>query len=729
MKKKFSCLLASLTIYIGAAFTQSVHLIYAKEEPQAAYAASVLKESFSKQGIVVKEGKADMQIGLAIDGSKLGKDAFSVTNDGKRIAVTGGDERGLIYGTHSIAEDLSNGIALKNIKAITEKPNLPFRAIKYDLPWDTYRRSSALDLHVETCKDLNYWAAFLDMMSANRFNALTLWNLHPYTYMIRSKNFPEASPFTDQELKQWQNLFHGIFALAKERAIEIYIFPFNIFVSPSFAKTHNVAIDNPQHDYFFGKADTSEIIKRYTRESVTQLLQEYPEITGMGLTHGEYMGGMTPKQREDWISETIIEGMRLANRKLKLVHRIPLSANTGSGGSTSIETERLTRKVIEAEGSLDFIERPIWADLKFNWSHAHSTPELVKVHGGKMYDALFNPLPKNYRITWTARNEDFFCLRWGVPEFVRQHIALNTPPYVGGYFVGSETYIPAKDYFTKAGLPVNWKYAFERQWLFYKIWGRLLYNPSTSDDKFRAEFLRRYGRQGENLLPASSLAGKTPLRLASFFDFTWDFTLYSEGFMALDSRVKRVEYISLNRMMNQPATDPDYVSVSDYVKTISSGVSLSKNKVTPVALARMLEQDCNKALGLVRRIRTSGNTALMYEVADIRAWANLGLHFAEKLKAAVALQTYKLKGSEKNKQDAIQHLEKALKYWDVVISITRPIYNDMPLVHYSEQNGKPWRENDHLRFHWEKLRPDLVKDIEFAQNARFNAGVNAAVGK
>lgn len=269
------------------------------------------------------------------------------------------------------------------------------------------------------------------MMAANRFNALTLWNLHPYTFMIKAKNFPEASPFSDKELKEWQHLFHGIFRLAKERAIEIYIIPFNIFVSPAFAKAHNVAMDNLQHDYFFGKADTSEIIKRYTRESVTQLLQEYPEITGMGLTHGEYMGGMIPKEREEWISETIIEGMRLAKRKLKLVHRIPLSANTGSGGSTSIETERLTRKVIEAEGNLEFIDAPIWADLKFNWSHAHSTPKLVKVHGGKMYDALFNPGPTNYKITWTARNEDFFCLRWGVPDFVRNHIKLNTPAYVG----------------------------------------------------------------------------------------------------------------------------------------------------------------------------------------------------------------------------------------------------------------------------------------------------------
>ena len=229
----------------------------------------------------------------------------------------------------------------------------------------------------------------------------------------------------------------------------------------------------------------------------------------MGLTLGEGMGGMTPQQREDWMKATIIEGMRMANRKSKLVHRIPFSSTTGSLGVTSIETERLTRRGIEQEAAMDFIEQPVWGDLKFNWSHAHSTTKLIKVHGGKLWGAYFDPVPEDYKITWTARNEDFFCLRWGVPSFVREHINRNTRPYVGGYFIGSETYIPAKDYFTKPGFKVDWKYAFERQWLFYKIWGRLLYNPSTPDEIFAAEFKRRYGKEGNNLLEASSLAVST----------------------------------------------------------------------------------------------------------------------------------------------------------------------------------------------------------------------------
>jgi hypothetical protein len=697
-------------------FGQKVSIITGGTTSSSGYGIVRLSTGLLKAGYTITNKDPEFLINTDID-SVLDPESYSLKWTGKEMTITGGDERGLIYGCLSVVEDIGNGVLLKSVKVRAERPYLSLRAVKFDLPWDTYRHSYALSLHDKTCRDTAFWKAFLDMMAETRLNSLSLWNLHTYTYLIKPKNFPEASPWSDSEMKEWQTLFHTIFRMAKERAIDTYIIPFNIFVTPEFAKAHNVAMDNLQHD-FFVRGDTSEIIKRYTRECVTQMLDEYPDLTGIGLTLGEGMAGMTPQQREDWIKETIIEGMRLAKRKSKLVHRIPFSSTTGSLGITSIETEKLTRKAIEDEANMGFTEGPIWADLKFNWSHAHSTTRLIKVHGGKLYDTYFNPLPTKYKVTWTARNEDFFCLRWGVPSFVREHILANSKPYVGGYFIGSETYIPAKDYFTKDTVNLPWKYAFERQWLFYKIWGRLLYNPSTPDDVFRAEFVRRYGTKGNQLFEASSLAGKTPLRLASDFDLGWDFTLYSEGMMALDNKTKRVDYISVDRLIHQPPLDTDYVSVEDYVNRISAHKTFAKKEITPLVSADLLERDCNKALQLIKDVNIGSGKALLYEVADIKSWANLGLHFAEKLRGAVALQTYRTIGGDQYKQSAIKHLENALQYWDVVISITRPLYKDMPLVHYSEQDGKPWQENDQLRFHWALIRPDVARDIEIARQAK-----------
>ncbi len=720
---RLSLLILLIGLYSTSVAQRRVLIRVTDHSPQSNYAVRQLTKALVAQHyrISTAENRADVIIQLAPTDPKLGAEAYTIQQAGNRLTITGGDARGLIYGCLAVAEEVQNGVALQKVTARSERPHLALRAIKFDLPWDTYRHSYALDLHYDTCRDTLYWQAFLDMMVANRFNALSLWNLHPYTFMIRPTNFPKATPFNEQQLAEWQTLFRRIFRMASERAIDTYLVPFNIFTSPEFSKAYNVnpAVNNLEHRHFVD-GDTSAIVKRYTRECVTQVLNEYPELTGFGLTLGEGMGGMTPQQREDWMTATIIEGMRLANRKTKLIHRIPFSSTTGSLGVTSVETEKLTRKSLEREGSLAFIEGPVWADLKYNWSHAHSTPKLVKVHGGKLYDTYFNPNPTAYKITWTARNEDFFCLRWGVPGFVRAHLAANNQAYVGGYFLGSETYIPAKDYFTTPGGPVDWTYAFERQWLFYKLWGRLLYNPATPDATFNAEFIRRYGPSASPLLDAYALASSTPLRLASAFDFTWDFSLYSEGMMAHDAD-KNVSYISVDQQITQPTLDPNYVSVIDYVKATTAGSPFGQTKTTPPMLAKRLETDCQKALQLIKPINTSANRSLRYEVADVKAWAYLGLHLAQKLRGAVALQTYRQTGNEAMKRAAIQYLKAALAHWDDVIAITRPLYNDMPLVHLSEQkNGTP-AQNDKLRFHWEKLRPKVAEDIITAEEAQFRS--------
>jgi hypothetical protein len=710
------CVFAALPISLSS---QHVYLLYDKSVPQAAYSAERLASALQAQGYTITDDRGDYDYLLNIDinAVTLSDEAFRIIPEGRFITINGGDEAGLVYGSLELVNQLNQGVSLDNIEAHSESPHFPFRGIKHNLPWDTYRPSFALDQHFETARKIEYWEAFLDMMAENRFNSLTLWMLHPFTYLIMPENFPEASPFSPEELSEWQELFSSIFSMATERGIDTYIVNWSIFVSEEFARAHGVAQNN-YYPFYYVEGDTTEIVKRYTRESVTQVLKEYPDLNGFGISHGEGMAGMTPQQRQDWMNETMIEGMRLADRPVKFIHRVPFSAGLGSDGSTSEEVEKLTREAME---KLDYFDGPIWVEMKFNWSHAHSTPELVKVHGGDLGDTYFIPEPENYKVTWMARNEDFFALRWGVPDFIRAHIETNDASYVGGYFVGSETYIPALDYFTKVDDPVDWDYAFQRQWLFYQQWGRLLYNPDTPDKVFQQEFIRRYGESAQPLQEAYALASSTPLRLASAWDLRWDFTLYSEGFLSLnenydDYESSTMDYISVDRLINRPPLDPNYVSVSDYVTGKIAGDSFDENQVVPPVLIEKLESENLKALDLVADINTDGSASLMYEVADLRTWANLGLHFAEKLRGAVALQTFRLQGDEEDREKAITHFTNALEYWDTVVEITRPIYRDMHLTHLM---GGSFDRNDDLLFHWEYIRPEVAMDIEIAKNAEF----------
>ncbi len=706
----FCAILYFLPIIFNA---QNVSLKYDKTNPQILYASSKLENALKENGYNITNQSIDNDyiLYLNIDEDDLEKEAFSITPDKNEINILGGDSRGLIYGALALAESISNGKSLEEIKKIEEKPKLEFRGIKFNLPWETYRPSSALDQHYETCRSLDFWEAFLDMMVANRFNVISLWNMHPYTFMIKSNNFPEASPWSEEEMKEWESLYHEIFRLAKERALDTYIVHWNIFVSKEFADAHDVAKEN-YYPFYYVPGDTSQIIKQYINESITQTLNEYPNLDGIGVSHGEGMAGMTPLERQQWVDEVIIPGMLDADRKVKLIHRVPFSSGKSSEGGVSKNVEIITREAMEKLE--DKFDGSIWVEMKFNWSHAHSTPKLEKVHGGKLGDTYFNPKPSNYKVVWQCRNEDFFALRWGVPKFIRDHISFNgTDNYVGGYFIGSETYIPALDYFTSIDKPVDWKYAFERQWLFYKLWGRLLYNPETSDEVFQNEFNRRYGKKGDNLLKAFSLASSTQLRFASLYNSTWDFTLYSEGFLALQG--DSTKYISVDALINQPTMASEYISIKDYVEAILNGTEFSEGIIIPIKLAEMLELDNNKALDLVNQINTEGNTSLMYEVSDVKTWANLGLHLASKIRGTVDLYEFRLTGNTAKQKSAISHLEKALRYWDNVIEITRPIYKNMKLTHY---NHNYFEANDNNLFHWALIREEVANDINIAKKSK-----------
>ncbi len=715
-RSRLVSLLLLLILSAGCAAAQRVYVLHDADSPQASYAARKLSAALTETGYAVLEERAGYEhlISLALNPHRLGAEAFQVIpeEDGKFLTIYGGDVRGLIYGALAVAEELRFGARLGDIAARQEAPDQAFRGIKFNLPWETYRPSSALDQHIPTAKDPAYWEAFLDMMAENRFNAISLWNMHPYTFMIRPKNFPEASPWTEAELAEWQQLYRTIFAMAKERGLDTYIVHWSIFVSQALAEAHGIA-EQSFYPHYYVPGETSEIVRRYLRESVEQVLLEYPDLDGIGLSHGEGMAGMTPLERQQWMDDVIIAGMLEAakQRPVKLIHRVPFSANLDSGGSTSKNVEVVTREAMERLG--DTFDGPIWVEVKFNWSHAHSTPTLEKVHGGALGDTYFKPTPANYRITWQARNEDFFALRWGVPSFIREHIARNGQhAYSGGYFVGSECYIPALDYFTAIEEPVDWQWAFERQWLFYKLWGRLLYDPDTPDAVFAAEFTRRYGKAGENLLEAFSLASSTQLRLASLYDSRWDFTLYSEGFLALQGDYTK--YIGVDALINQSTMASEYVSVCDYVGTTLAGGAFGAGRVTPPILAGMLERDCREALRLVADIDAAGNATLRYEVADVRIWAHLGLHLAAKLRGAVALATYRKTGDANRKGDAIAHLERALAEWDEVIALTRPLYRDMRLTHY---NHNFFTANDDNLFHWALIRDEVAADVAVARAA------------
>ncbi|MDH3244067.1 MAG: hypothetical protein OEM26_05590, partial [Saprospiraceae bacterium] len=492
---------------------------------------------------------------------------------GDSISIEARDRAGLLYGVLHLAEKIRMEKTIWTIQSNAHNPSQSVRAIKYNLPWSAYRESQSMDYHHSTCRDLTYWESFLDMMLFNRFNTLLLYNKHPFPFMVKLDNYPEACTFSEDEMKEWQKFWNGLFSLAARRSIDVFIVNWNIVVSPSFAQYHGI----PEYN------DTSALTRQYTRTSVTQLINTYPDLAGIGVTLADWMNGMTPSEKEDWINQTFISGIKDADREVRFLHRAVLSGSS----------DEMRRVLDQANFST-----PALVEVKFNWSHGHSTPKLLITHAseeGEVNTGFWDPSPTNYHIQWMIRNEDFFILRWGDPDFVREHLGQNMEPYMNGYHIGSEGYIPALDYFTKDHDRKTWRYAFQRQWLFYAVWGRLLYDETTPDEVFEQMFNRRYKSSiGEAMLNAYKLASKMPLRLASFFKSTWDYTLYSEGFM---SAMLQTQYgfndgvspfISISELMDHQVLDTSFVGIKEYANRLANNQSLPPNKVSPLQLSQEL---------------------------------------------------------------------------------------------------------------------------------------------
>lgn len=699
------CLAAALNS--GSAWCADMISVSAPDSQVLQYALGKLESAVATNGAALQRGSSSgpaVALRVAIDPSiseALGADGFRLEQQGRTLAISASTDRGAMYGVLDVAEQIRLGTAPDRIAARDVKAPFEFRAIKFNLPWAAYRTSFAIEQHDETCRDLRFWEAFLDMMAANRFNVLTLWSLHPFHYLVRPRSFPEACPFNDTELAEWQRLWHGLFALARERGIETYLINWNIFVSPEFARAHQVARWSETGAHYGQTPETNAIVTRYTREVISQVLDEYPELTGLGITLGEQMGGMTPDLRRAWLEQTIFAGIADARRPARFIYRAPLSANTGSGGTTSEENDRRTRAQIES--LTRNITGPVFVEFKHNWSHALSSPDLFIVHGGKLSDAYWAPPPTRHKIVWTMRNEDIFVLRWGQPDFVREFVRNQSQPHVAGAIIGSECYVPALDYITRPGPHKNWRYAFERQWLYYATWGRLLHDPSTPDAIFTALLEERFGTgSGKDLLEAWKLASRVPHHFASFHKGTWDGSLYTEGFSSWSDNGPR-RFFDIESFITHPVLDTKrYININDFVK---AAMVAPASVMSPPDLARRLERDCAGAMARVAAVRKVARPSptLECELTDVEAWCAFGAYFAEKLRGGVALAEAKTAGGDRAKQEAVAALQRALVHWKRLAELGER-FNQLPIPSNSKE-----------QFSWSQLLTSVEQDIAVAQ--------------
>src|SRR6267142_3052265 len=127
------------------------------------FGVSRIEKALQKSGRSVNKVKInadlqDIEIVINIIGAdpKLRKEGYALSHTGGKLQITAIDPVGAMYGALDLAEQIIEG---KTLEAVTDKevnPHFTVRAIKFNLPWSSYRTGPAMQQHMEVCRDLGF---------------------------------------------------------------------------------------------------------------------------------------------------------------------------------------------------------------------------------------------------------------------------------------------------------------------------------------------------------------------------------------------------------------------------------------------------------------------------------------------------------------------------------------------------------------------------------------------
>jgi hypothetical protein len=659
----------------------------------------IISDSATAVKIAVKENlKMPQQFGWQCYSIRVRK---TVTQS--IIYVLAGNITGAMYGGLDIAE----AIHLETIKNIPESDNKPYlerRGIKFNIPLDLRTPSysdmgDAAQQNIPVVWEMDFWQQQLDEMARNRYNVISLWSENPFPSLVRIPEFPGIALndvwrtkikirdnynlsgiglFSPEMLKDYEvvkkitidekiKFWRKVMEYAHDRGIEVYWFTWNIF---TYGIDGKYGIDDRQDN------DTTIA---YFRSAVREMILTYPGLSGIGITAGENMQGNKSRySNEDWLWKTYGQGISDAlkkqpSRQIRLIHRFH---------QTNLPT------IMDA-----FRDYTGILDLSYKYSIAH------------MYSVTDPPYIKEFmhlfsakRKTWlTVRNDDIYSFRWGNPSFARQYIlSIPETDKIAGFNMGPDGYTWGKDFITKDNITPP-PLIIQKQWYSFMLWGRLSFNPNLSDSLFLKTIGSRFrGVSSQTLMDGWSAASMIFPWITRFSWGDVDYKWFPEANMSRNSF--KGFYTVRDFMEVEPAPGSNISNIVRWAQNYR--LNKPDSMLSPLAAADTLTRYAKIAqimLTLLSEGRNDPNVELKLTLGDIRAFAEIGNYYAEKIRGACSLALFNFYGLKQDKDEAIQHLTNARLFWTryatVYDSQYKPaLYSRIGFVNIPELTGKTQRD-------------------------------------
>ncbi len=663
-------LLIAFTIPVSA-FAEKVGVFYDKTVEQIKFSAIDVQKALVAKGYTVemlplaslKENYANKKVVITLANNKvtsellavnnitvpsgLGEQAYSLLTIAKPQTsywVFGGDVNGAMYGGLQIAENITyDGFGGTYDETVT--PDFKQRGVKLNLPMDrripTYSghtNNTSTQYAVKNVWDMKFWETWFDQQARNRYNVLSVWVHHPFPALVKVSGYEKAClpsiegffGYADPTLTLEKRIafWRQVMTYAHNRGFSFYFFCWN--VCAEYAEDMYPGVITEKED--------NPITQDYLSKSMKALLETYPELDGFGISAGDNMK-LPKNDRPAWTWKAYGKAAydyALANpdRKFTMLHRGLGTALT----SVYKDWEPLTKL----------------PNFKFDYEVKYANAHMYSTLTPKWYDSDLADGAKAGQKTWlTLRNDDYFFMDMGDPEFVRAY--LKNIPYrntVNSFNIGSDIYMPTRTYWCKDST-MNGQLEIQRNWYIQMLWGRTAYNKNISDAVFKKQMALRFPQiSSETMFTAWALASRQLPKVQELTQGSWglDAHWYAESstypqnrgaFRFLD------DFIETKIARN---------SSSNLCSISSSAAGTCGTAKSTYQLADEMEADGLSALKLIDGISSQGDKGLEVKLNNIKQLSYLTIHFAHKIKAA----TYKKASQNPN---AIEAMGKAYCWW------------------------------------------------------------------
>lgn len=615
------------------------------------------------------------------------------------LVLTGGDDRGLMYAALDAAERVqwvgTNDDPFREIQEIVEHPLVRERTLSVYTMHRKYWESRFYDQR--------YWERYFDLLAASRFNRFLIvfgyenggFLAPPYPYFFATPNFPDVKMVGLTSEQQQANL------VALNRLIDI-------------AHRHGIAVSLGIWDHIYragvqsGGAEwtskyapnaipntvqgvTSENLNAYTLASLQELLRQVPGVDGLQFRVHEESG--LKREEIDGFWSAVFDHIHRVKPHLSIELRAK-----GTPDSVLTNAANLGLNVR--------VETKYWMEqmgLPFHPVHVNPPNQRDRRQG---YADLLR-YPQKYQIDWRLWNGGTTrVLLWGDPDYVRRY-SLSTLLYQSPNWDVQEplaTKMEAQppDMPPFELMPAKYRYyayEFERYWAFYRMWGRIGYNPNASPALWQHEFQRRFGAAGTDLAEGLQRASQVlPMIVAAVYPYRLFPT--TRGWAERQSLGARLEDYAKNEG-SDTALFENFAEAAHRIATSGATTKRTPEETSRwfEATAEAIQQSILKAKS---KIGSSSGAEFEATLVDLAVLRQLALFHARRSLAAVHYNLYLETHSATELHSALEAERHAVAEWRTLVEEVGD--------HYTFDLAMGTRDRD-LCGHWRNELSALEADL------------------